>query len=370
MTLRPLGLAALLAIVAACGSDEANNAAATTTGTAAPTTAARTTTAAEPTSATPATTTTTALATTSTVSPTTAPWATTSTTTTTAPVARAADPELDRWVVVDLSVEGQLLADGGDAIIGPDGPWPFLPLRRDAGGTTFSWVSWSSEAAGPPPGESVTAANGLTVELIPAAFTDPYFVDEPGWIRLLDADGVELHRWPWGSFTSPFLTIDDFDGRRVLVGRYSYEPAMAPAQVVYIDLECAACAESFMSPPVGTALVGVDVPDLAELDLGPLQVCPTWSPRTEVTMPGALARVQRTAFDLLADAVVHCDLRQLPIGADWTEANDDMWTALQELVHAAPTILDDGTAVFESAEIPGVWLSIDSVYGRAEVHGL
>ncbi len=232
---------------------------------------------------------------------------------------------------------------------GPGSGWFGVPLRRNADGATYSWAS-EDEFTGQPPGQSMTAANGLTVEVVPAVSNDPegYEISEPGWIRLLDADGVELHRWPWGSLADPYLTIDDFDGRRILVSRSPGEPAMAGPEVIYIDLACAACTETFMSTPVSAALVGVDAPDLPVLDLGPLEVCPTWSPRTPIATPSSLTDVQRPAFEIIADALAHCDARSIAGGLLSEIPDDELWTSLDQAARSAPNPIDSGSVTFGS----------------------
>lgn len=72
------------------------------------------------------------------------------------------------------------------------------------------------------------------------------------------ATGRELGRFPVTTGERPYAAIHDFDGRRVIVSRFPYEPANPPMTVLFLDLECWDCGRSIETAgPVSWSLVGI-----------------------------------------------------------------------------------------------------------------
>jgi hypothetical protein len=60
---------------------------------------------------------------------------------------------------------------------------------------------------------------------------------------IVSEDGVEVFRMEVGTEQRPFVDIHDFDGRRLIFGAQPFEPAVPPATVWIVDLECPDCTE-------------------------------------------------------------------------------------------------------------------------------
>jgi hypothetical protein len=58
-------------------------------------------------------------------------------------------------------------------------------------------------------------------------------------------DGKEVLRMAVGTERRPYVFIQDFDGRRLILTAWPYEPALPPSTVWIIDLECGDCTQVF-----------------------------------------------------------------------------------------------------------------------------
>ncbi len=73
-----------------------------------------------------------------------------------------------------------------------------------------------------------------------------------------DDAGRELLRFEIGDFERPYVTLHDFDGRRLIFSKEPFEPAAAPRTVYFVDLECPGCTQVFEAGPDSFSLVGVE----------------------------------------------------------------------------------------------------------------
>lgn len=73
-----------------------------------------------------------------------------------------------------------------------------------------------------------------------------------------DDAGRELLRFEIGDFERPYVTLHDFDGRRLIFSKEPFEPAAAPRTVFLVDLECPGCTQVFEAGPDSFSLVGVE----------------------------------------------------------------------------------------------------------------
>ena len=76
-------------------------------------------------------------------------------------------------------------------------------------------------------------------------------------VIITDDNGAELLRFEIGDFERPYVTLHDFDGRRVIVSKEPFEPAAAPRTVYLVDLECPGCTTVIDAGPDSFDLVGV-----------------------------------------------------------------------------------------------------------------
>jgi hypothetical protein len=131
---------------------------------------------------------------------------------------------------------------------------PVVALRTDDG--SIIWYDLATGAETSPPVEPVTT-DGITYTVGVRTAT----IDQPDWSDVptgeggepigefdlpelvITEDGSEVLRMTVGSTDRPYIRIDAFDGRRVIVVAEPYEPALPPMTAWIIDLECPDCTE-------------------------------------------------------------------------------------------------------------------------------
>ncbi|MGF1665159.1 MAG: hypothetical protein ACFCVC_02690 [Acidimicrobiia bacterium] len=131
---------------------------------------------------------------------------------------------------------------------------PVVALRIDDG--SIIWYDLATGTETSPPVEPVTT-DGITYTVGVRTAT----IDQPNWSdvptgeggELLDEfdppelviteDGSEVLRITIGTTDRPYVRIDAYDGRRVIVVAEPLEPALPPMTAWIIDLECPDCTE-------------------------------------------------------------------------------------------------------------------------------
>jgi hypothetical protein len=175
------------------------------------------------------------------------------------------------------------------------------------------------------------AYNGLTatvtqpeVTLDPEGFPDQ--VVEPAHLIVTRNGEVQLDLRIGGPVEA-YARIHDFDGRRLIVSRAPYEPALPPETYLLVDLACDGCTETFVEAAATAALTGPDV-DWAGDVVVPGGICGAWDPEYGAA-PGAdlptLAGATRASLLRTAAA---CDLTglrsQLAVGAELLLGHGDI----------------------------------------------
>ncbi len=113
-----------------------------------------------------------------------------------------------------------------------------------------------------PPVVVRAAANGLAARVVGPAVTldaegQPVGVTEPARLIVSGPSGPVVDI-PVGSFYSPWVTLHDFDGRRVILSRGPLEPALPEETFFLVDLACGSCLQRFTASATRAALVGSD----------------------------------------------------------------------------------------------------------------
>ena len=108
----------------------------------------------------------------------------------------------------------------------------------------------------------IRAMNGLEARVVPPVVTfdaegQPTDVTEPARLVVTDRSG-SIVDVPVGSFYSPSVTLHDFDGRRVVLSRGPFEPALPEESFFVVDLACGSCLARFGAAATGATLVGSD----------------------------------------------------------------------------------------------------------------
>lgn len=192
---------------------------------------------------------------------------------------------VDGDIVVDRYGEAEVVADVGDR------------QRPDAQLQTET-------------GEFITAANGITVRVLDADAD----VDDRGYVSNLRSPArLQVERneeidWTIdaGGVDAPWLSLIDFDGRRVMMARFPTEPADPVVQHIVYDLNCRpepdsvagrGCTRTFWARYGTATLVGPDV-EGDDLNTQLLDVCPTM--RVDILPPTEMTDIQ--AFTLGGEA--------------------------------------------------------------------
>ncbi|NOX30545.1 MAG: hypothetical protein GXP35_10930 [Actinobacteria bacterium] len=200
---------------------------------------------------------------------------------------------------------------------------------------------------------TLTATNGLSVRTVqPLIEPDGYTVDKPGYLELFDANGALVRTWPIGSSTSPYLELDDFDGRTILLSRRPGEPLFPIIEYIVIDTQCGACLESFRGAPGLASLAGPDVETVfSSFDVDDLELCSTWRDQPDIATPPGLPDDVRDQFERLTNASARCDLRPFRFMPEPLEHADSYrWNLLREVLQSTPTAIDG----------EWTWVSVDS----------
>lgn len=128
----------------------------------------------------------------------------------------------------------------------------------------------------------ITAANGLEAKVTAPEVTvdaegQPADVTEPARLVVTDGSGTVVVDFPVGSFYAPWATLHDFDGRRVILSRAPFEPALPEESFFVVDLSCGACLRRFVTAAGRASLVGPDTEwDGSNPDLQPGVLTGAW----------------------------------------------------------------------------------------------
>jgi hypothetical protein len=124
-------------------------------------------------------------------------------------------------------------------------------------GRTTGWV-----VSGCPGEQPLIIVGDLTATLFVPEYTNtdpetgaPLSPIPMSQLVVTDAIGTEVARFDVTTDEQPFAVLHDFDGRRILVSREAWEPALAPRTFFIIDLECIECGlgEPFTTPGAASA---------------------------------------------------------------------------------------------------------------------
>ncbi|MDH3293870.1 MAG: hypothetical protein OER95_06065, partial [Acidimicrobiia bacterium] len=216
-------------------------------------------------------------------------------------------------------------------------------------------------------GHSITAANGVSVEVLPVdGRFDPeggylISVSEPAKLQVTNADGEVDWTVTAGGVGAPWLDLIDFDGRHVMLSRAPGEPADPVIQHIVYDLDCRrpateGCSETFWARPGTASLVGPDrEPGDDSLSLQSLDICPTMgrgaaAPVEMIASEGfdeTFTALQRQAFELAAVGLSLCDVWTLGLfdaeGLDFDPGTGDdgwLWTEFALAMEAPPRFVE------------------------------
>ncbi len=163
------------------------------------------------------------------------------------------------------------------------------------------------------------ATNGLSATVTQPEVTlsfegFPDDVIEPAHL-LISRDGETLLDLRIGGPVEAFARLHDFDGRRVIVSRGPYEPALPPETFFVIDLACPECTKTFIEAAATATLTGPD----AEWDgivAGPSGICSSWDPSFTQAPEAGLTDRAEAARAALIRAAAACDITGLQYGLD------------------------------------------------------
>ena len=167
------------------------------------------------------------------------------------------------------------------------------------------------------------AANGLSATVTQPEITltgegFPDEVIEPAHL-LITRDTETVLDLRIGGPAEAYARIHDFDGRRVIVSRGPFEPALPSETYMVIDLSCPECTEVFVESAATAALTGADSDwdgDVSE----PVGFCSSWDPGFgEPDTVGLSNRTEAARRNLLRAAAA-CDFTALLYELDLTNA--------------------------------------------------
>ncbi|VAW07841.1 hypothetical protein MNBD_ACTINO02-1390 [hydrothermal vent metagenome] len=189
--------------------------------------------------------------------------------------------------------------------------------------------------------DELRAANGLLARIVEAEThrDSEGFIDqiiEPAHLQVVQDGSILFDVVVGGGVSEDFVTIEDFDGRRLIIKRIPEEPANATETFILFDLADGTVVERWRGALSTAALVGnqmAAIPDVVTPDM--TQLCSTWTGTTTVVPQSGLSPfIQRARTSILA-ALQTCDFTALGwLGsgapADAAEWESAMFATLEE----------------------------------------
>jgi len=213
--------------------------------------------------------------------------------------------------------------------------------------------------------QELRAGNGLLARIVEAethrdseGFIDQ--ITEPAHLQVVQDGAVLFDVAVGGGVSEDFVTIEDFDGQRLIIKRIPEEPANATETFILFDLADGTIVERWRGALSTAALVGnqmAAIPDVVTPDM--TQLCSTWTGTTTVVPQSGLSPfIQRARTSILA-ALQTCDFNALgwlgsgapADAADWGSA---MFATLEETL-TMPFAETDGDFVWPK------WAGVTSV---------
>ncbi|MFQ5516093.1 MAG: hypothetical protein ACE5E8_00820 [Acidimicrobiia bacterium] len=184
----------------------------------------------------------------------------------------------------------------------------------------------SGELAEPPPPEvDPTATGRAETPLVRRAQGRVAFIEgpepavdaegQPAFdvldLVVTDEAGDEILRAAVTTEAEPLAWINDFDGRRVLFSRSPFEPALAPATVFLVDLECPGCTHVGFADAPSADLVGTLPIESGEASVPDLDPCPGIDLAAELPADEELPSPVTAMRSRLFTAAAGCDYGSL-----------------------------------------------------------